>query len=69
MALVATEFLHRFCLHILPSEFQRIRHYGILSNFPSEKWQEYINEPTIADAILDRLVSKAHHVELTGKRP
>lgn len=33
MALAAVEFLRRFCLHILPSGFQRIRHYGILSNF------------------------------------
>ena len=24
------EFLHRFCLHILPSRFVRIRYYGIL---------------------------------------
>ena len=33
MALAATEFLRRFCLHILPSGFRRIRHYGILSNY------------------------------------
>jgi hypothetical protein len=26
------EFLHRFCLHILPSRFVRIRYYGILSS-------------------------------------
>jgi len=32
MTLDATEFLRRFCLHILPSGFRRIRHYGILSN-------------------------------------
>jgi hypothetical protein len=25
-------FLHRFCLHILPSRFVRIRYYGILSS-------------------------------------
>lgn len=37
MALAATEFLRRFCLHILPSRFRRIRHYGILSNFHKTK--------------------------------
>jgi hypothetical protein len=32
MTLSGTEFLRRFCLHILPRGFRRIRHYGILSN-------------------------------------
>ena len=31
MSLDATDFLQRFCLHILPSGFVRIRHYGMLS--------------------------------------
>ncbi len=32
MSLTAEEFLRRFCLHILPPKFMKIRHYGILSN-------------------------------------
>jgi hypothetical protein len=32
MTLTATEFLRRFCLHILPKGFRKIRHYGILSS-------------------------------------
>jgi len=32
MVLAATEFLRRFCLHILPPGFRRMRHYGLLSN-------------------------------------
>ena len=32
MTLAATEFLRRFCLHILPKGFRKIRHYGILSS-------------------------------------
>jgi hypothetical protein len=31
MPLPATDFLHRFLLHVLPSGFVKIRHYGILS--------------------------------------
>lgn len=31
MTLEGTEFLRRFCQHILPSGFVRIRHYGLLS--------------------------------------
>jgi len=32
MALSLAEFLRRFCLHILPPRFVKIRHYGLLSN-------------------------------------
>ena len=32
MALDACEFLRRFCLHILPPGFVKIRHYGILAS-------------------------------------
>ena len=39
----------------------------IAAQLPVAKWYEYINEPTIADAILDRLTSKAHRIELKGE--
>lgn len=32
MTLEATEFIRRFCLHILPPKFVKIRHYGILAS-------------------------------------
>ena len=32
MGLPALEFLRRFCLHVLPRGFNRIRHYGLLAN-------------------------------------
>ena len=32
MTLSADDFLRRFLLHVLPDGFQRIRHYGLLSN-------------------------------------
>jgi hypothetical protein len=32
MTLDAVEFIRRFLLHILPSGFQRLRHYGLLAN-------------------------------------
>ncbi len=32
MTLCADEFMRRFLLHVLPSGFQRIRHYGLLAN-------------------------------------
>jgi len=39
----------------------------ICSQIPVGKWHEYFDEPTIADAILDRIIPKAHRVELKGK--
>ena len=32
MRLAAAEFMRRFLLHVLPSGFHRIRHYGLLAN-------------------------------------
>lgn len=32
LTLKTNEFIRRFCLHILPKGFTRIRHYGILSS-------------------------------------
>jgi hypothetical protein len=31
------------------------------------KWYEYINDPTLADAILDRLTANAQRIELKGE--
>lgn len=38
----------------------------IVSQLPIAKWYDYINEPTLADAILDRLTAKAHRINLEG---
>lgn len=39
----------------------------ISTQLPIKTWHKVIGEPTIADAILDRLVHNAHRLELTGK--
>lgn len=39
----------------------------ICSQLPVGKWYEYLNEPTLADAILDRIIPRAHRLELKGK--
>ena len=38
----------------------------ILSQLTVDKWYEYIAEPTFTDAIMDRLVNNAIHIELKG---
>jgi hypothetical protein len=37
MTLTAAEFMRRFLLHVLPSRFHRIRHYGLLANARRKK--------------------------------
>jgi DNA replication protein DnaC len=39
----------------------------IASQLPINKWHEYIGEPTLADAIMDRLFANAHRFELKGE--
>jgi DNA replication protein DnaC len=38
----------------------------ITSQLPVDQWHAYIDEPTLADAILDRLVHNAYRVNLKG---
>ena len=40
---------------------------AITSQLPVDKWHEYLGEPTIADAVMDRLVHSAHRIEVTGE--
>jgi len=39
----------------------------ITSQLPVEHWHEVIGDPTIADALLDRLVHNAHRINLKGE--
>ena len=39
----------------------------ITSQFPVNQWHEIIGDPTVADAILDRLVHNAYRLELKGE--
>ncbi|MDQ6971562.1 MAG: IS21-like element helper ATPase IstB [Mariprofundaceae bacterium] len=39
----------------------------VTSQLPVEAWHEYIGDPTLADAILDRLVHSAYKINLKGE--
>lgn len=38
----------------------------VTSQLPVENWHDYIAHPTIADAVLDRLVHNAHRIKMKG---
>ena len=39
----------------------------VTSQVPVDRWHEVIGDPTIADAILDRLVHNAHRIVMKGE--
>lgn len=39
----------------------------ITSQLPQKLWHDSIGDPTLADAILDRIVHQAHSIDLTGE--
>lgn len=39
----------------------------VASQLPTDAWHKYVGDPTVADAILDRLVHNAHHIKLQGE--
>lgn len=55
----------RDLLEILEDRY-RSRASLVTSQLPIEHWHDYIGSPTLADAILDRLVHGAHKITLKG---
>ena len=53
-------------LQILEERYDR-KSMIIVSQLPIDKWYDYIAEPTLADAIMDRLVNNSIHIELKGE--
>jgi DNA replication protein DnaC len=53
-------------LTLLEDRYER-KSFIITSQLDIPMWYDYIAEPTIADAIMDRLINTSHHVELKGQ--
>jgi DNA replication protein DnaC len=39
----------------------------ITSQIPVDRWHDLIEDPTLADALLDRIVHNAHRITLRGE--
>jgi DNA replication protein DnaC len=61
-----TDEQRRDMLEILDDRYGR-RSTLVAAQVPMEKWHEVIGDPTLADAILDRLVHNAHRIQLQGE--
>ena len=72
MTLDAQEFIRRFLLHVLPSGFQRIRHYGLLANCHCEAKLKCCRElllvpaPEISAALDEPADYRDRYERLTG---
>lgn len=53
-------------LQILEDRYAR-KTIIVTSQLPVSKWHSYFNDPTLADAILDRLTANAQRIELKGE--
>ncbi len=56
----------RDLLEILDDRYEK-KSTLITSQLPVEKWHRYLEDPTLADAILDRVVHNAYKLELKGE--
>jgi DNA replication protein DnaC len=52
-------------LEVIEDRYQ-LRSTIVTSQLPVSEWHSSLGEPTIADAILDRLIHNAHRIELRG---
>lgn len=61
-----TDQAARDLLDILDDRYQRASTV-ITSQLPVDQWHAYLRDPTLADAILDRIVHNAHRLVLSGE--
>ena len=54
MTLAADEFMRRFLLHVLPSGFYRIRHYGLIAN--AERKDTFAHHRSLVVALLKNTI-------------
>ena len=58
--------IRRDLLEIFDDRYDR-RSTLITSQLPIEQWHAYLEDPTLADAILDRLVHNAYRFSMDGE--
>ncbi len=61
------EAQHRLMLMEIMEDRHNRKSTIISSQLPVDKWFDVIGEPTIADAILDRIVHNSHRIEIKGE--
>ena len=58
--------VHRLDLLEILEDRDGTRSTLVTSQLPPDKWHDHIGDPTVADAILDRIVHRAYTIDLKG---
>jgi DNA replication protein DnaC len=61
-----TDLERRHLLEVLDDRTQS-RSTILTSQFPVENWHELVGSPTLADAIVERILANSHRIELQGE--
>jgi DNA replication protein DnaC len=61
-----TDGIKQLLMNVIDFKYQKST-IIISSQIPVSKWHDLFNEPTIADAIMDRIVHNSHRIELDGE--
>ncbi len=61
-----TDLERRHLLEVLDDRTQS-RSTLLASQFPIESWHELVGSPTLADAIVERILANSHRIELEGE--
>lgn len=61
-----SEVERRILLEVLDDRFDRTSTL-ITSQLPTDHWHSFLGDPTLADAILDRILHSAYRIELKGE--
>jgi DNA replication protein DnaC len=56
----------RDLLEVFEDRYER-RSTLVTSQLPVQEWHKLLPDPTLADAVLDRLVHNAHRIDLNGE--
>lgn len=58
---------HRRHLYEVLEDRAGLKSTIVTSQYPPTKWHELLREPTLADAIIDRVIHSAQHLALRGE--
>jgi DNA replication protein DnaC len=59
--------MHRLDLMEIIEDRHALKSTLVAAQLPVATWYDIIGEPTLSDAILDRLTAKANRIELKGE--
>ena len=67
LIIIITKYINVYTLLTIIDDRYKLKSTIFTSQLPVKSWHTYLGEPTVADAILDRVLSQAIRIDLRGK--